>query len=158
MFSKKDRKKYDEEIETLKKNIKAIESQLEYFKFKENHPNGVYVTSDCGVNNTSNPMYYWSSTANLDYLFDYSVTATWADQRNYTVNTKCIIECKGRPLSVRRYSIDDGVISVAFSVHKIDGEYTVKFNTNSKTSKIFHNGVPLPYSPNTQDGKIIFHY
>ena len=160
MFSKKDRNNYDTEIAWLKKRLGDVESQLEYFKFKENTPSGVKVVTESTINPEMKgyASYSWSLTSNLDPLFMYTATATWCDSKNYSVHTQEIIRCYGRPLDVRRASINDGVISVAFTIHKIDGEYLVKWNTNSKTSKMFHNGVELPFTPSVQDGKIIFKY
>ena len=160
MFSKKDRENYDGEIKWLKKRLGDVESQLEYFKFKEKTPSGIKVT----VESTVNPemrgyaSYNWTPTINLDPIFMYTATATWGNPNTYSVHTQEIIRSYGKPIDVRRSSYADGVISVAFAFPKIDGEYVAKWNTNSKTYKLFHNGVELPFTPNVQDGKIIFRY
>ena len=160
MFSKKQKEAYDSETQLLKKRLANVESQLEYFKFKEISPKGIKVTTDTNVNMPSGYHSYWCGNmeSGLDMLFSYNITVTWADPKTYEVHASEIIKCCGRPVKVHRYSIDDGVVTVAFSIHKIDGEYTVKWNTYSKTFKVFHNGVEMPFAPNTQDGKIIFQY
>lgn len=160
MFSKKDREKYNREIEGLKKRLCDVESQLEYFKFKEKTPSGLKVR----VESTINPKmsgystYDWSFTTDLDPFLMYTVTATWCDPKSYSVNTHEIIRCYGKPIDVRRSSLNDGVLSVAFAIHKTSGEYVIEWNTYSKTYKVYHNDVELPFTPNVQDGKIIFKY
>lgn len=165
MLSKKEKEQIKRIEEYFEQKCKALSKRLSYFEFKDEHPSGVSVHTACEMCAiwermarqycSAHPYTYSGASDMFDPVYDYTVYVEYIIPKDYQVHNVTLIKSTAKAINILGSAIENGVLKLTFERAGTKGVYVLKYNHNSKTTKLFYNGTELPYLDFT-DGAVIF--